>query len=108
MLVFSSKRAFAINLVSDLSWLITADADPRDRFGFTSSCCVNLGVYENGELKKTVLVWRFNKDKCKSNFYDCASRLVNEITSALRRGDKEFDVDAEADKIEHMELLGCD
>ena len=50
---------------------------------------MNLGVYVNS----FILVWRFNKDKCKSNFM-IAPRAVNEITSALRRGDK-GDVDAE-------------
>jgi hypothetical protein len=101
MLVFSSKNAFAVNLVADLSWLITLEC----RSGY-SSCM--LGVYENGRLTTKIDVWCFEADKCVSRHPCCTSRLIDQITSAMRRGDKEFDVDKIADEIERIPLLGCD
>lgn len=100
MLLFSKKLTFAINLVSDGTWLLWVER-PWHNTG-----AVGLSIHDDKRISKSVTLAYFENALCKSGkALECANTLHGLIVLAFRRGDKEFDLDMECKKIEDTEDL---
>ncbi|MEK7066517.1 MAG: hypothetical protein AAB965_03045 [Patescibacteria group bacterium] len=95
MLVYSKRRAYAINLLADNFWLITK----RQRNNYSS---LEFVVYINGEESSRMTLQGFGRKDTENLAYNqgkAAEALLSRIINSFKVGNKEFDIEREAKAI---------